>query len=527
MIVEDGFIFVKLKRHQAEHMGAVWNNKKKRYRLPLTLGALNELKMIGYNVGHLIKQRTESRNKLLGLKQLEDIEGDKRLRPYQRVDVHYLKHLDNAGIFNEQRTGKTPTTLVLAEEKGYSRIIIVCPASLIYNWLDEVKKWTKYDMRVIDGTKKKRLKQYEEGLKHNGFIISYETLRNDVEAVENLVRKYEVDCMIVDEAHRLRSLIRGKRAAQIAKTTLKIGLLCKHRYALTGTPTVRDGQEIWAILHFLYPKRFPGYWQFIERYFYLESNPFSSYVVGGYKREKELQEILAVLSTNRKRDEVMKWLPDKQYQTIRLKLNKDQQKVYDEVFNTFVYEDIIDAQNPLTQLLRLRQITTCPSVLDLDVPNEKEKFILEWLEDNSNERVIIFSTFSSYLKELQRKIKGSSLIIGETAKTERDRIVKDFQAGKTKVLLANIKAAGTGLTLDAGETIIFLDKEYNPSDNEQAEDRIVPTAKERNHKMHIISLVMQDTVDEYIEFMLREKMDITKVVNNGGIEALERIYNEQ
>src|SRR5699024_7786619 len=104
--------------------------------------------------------------------------------------------------------------------------------------------------------------------------------------------------------------------------------------------------------------------------------------------------------------------------------------------------------------------------------------------------------------------------------------VKDFQAGKSKVILANIKAAGTGLTLDKAETVIFLDKEYNPSDNEQAEDRIVPTAKERNHAMHVISLETNNTVDGMINDLMKHKYDITSVVNSGGLKALERMWKK-
>lgn len=222
----------------------------------------------------------------------------------------------------------------------------------------------------------------------------------------------------------------------------------------------------------------------------------------------------------------MRWLPKKQYQTIKLQMNDKQRKVYESVRDTFSYEDKIDAPSVLAQLTRLRQITTCPSLLVDNVQSEKEKFILEWVKDNSEESVIIFSTYSSYLKQLQKKIKGSRLITGSVSRTERDNVVKDFQSGKTKVVLANIKAAGTGLTLDKGETIIFLDKEYNPSDNEQAEDRIVPTSKERNHNMHVISLVMEDTVDEMIEGLLQHKVNITKVINDGGIAALQRLWKE-
>lgn len=523
MKITSKWIYVnRLNKYQVEHMGAVWNNKEQAYRLPNTVGVLEELAKIGYHTMPYLSKKLQARQKLLDLKRLDDCEGDPRLRPYQRVDVNYLKQIGSAGIFNEQRTGKTPTTLVLMEEMGFKRVLIVAPATLLINWKEETFLWTNREAIVLTGTKRQREKLYKivQQMENTCMIISYETLRNDLQTVLKLGR---FDAMIVDEAHRLRSLIKGRRASAVSRAVRKVGKHAKYRYALTGTPTVREGSEIWGILNFLYPDRFPGYWQFVDRYFEKDFNGFGV-EVGGYKREEELQEILAVASVNRKRKDVMKWLPEKQYQTINLEMNRKQAKIYNDVKDTFVYEDKIDAPSVLAQLIRLRQLTTCPSLLVEGVQSEKEKFILEWIDDNPNDNVVIFSTFSSYLKQLQKKIKGSVMITGEVSKNDRDKAVKAFQAGKAKVLLANIKAAGTGLTLDRAETVIFLDKEYNPSDNEQAEDRIVPVSKERNHNMHVISLVMKDTIDEMINDLLERKVDITKVVNDGGIKALERMW---
>lgn len=514
-------------------MGAVWNQKADAFRLPNTIGVLRELKLMGkraVGTGYLDK-KVHHRNKFMQLKRLKDAAGDSRLRPYQRVDVNYLKKIGSAGVFNEQRTGKTPTTLVTLQEQGFEKIIIVVPASLVINWKEEVEKWTDYKAIAINGTKVQRNKLYNELKNKNCLIISYETLRNDMNELLHFLSKSKmsIDAMVIDEAHRIKNYNpQAGKGSQISKAVMKVSKFAKYRYALTGTPVTKTGDEIWAILHYLYPNKFPGRWQFIDRYFETKSNGFGM-EVGDYKRKNELQDILALISVNRKRREVMQWLPRKQYQIVKLEMDKKQLKIYESVHDTFEYEDEIDAPSVLAQLTRLRQIATCPEILVEKVPNPKEKFILDWIEDNPNESVVIFSTFSSYLKQLHKKltpITKANLIIGETSKHYRDETVKSFQAGKTKVILANIKAAGVGLTLDKGETIIFLDKEFNPSDNEQAEDRIVPTSKERNHGMHIVSLVMKDSVDEMVNGLLMHKVNVTKVINSGGIQALNRMWKE-
>jgi SNF2 family DNA or RNA helicase len=136
------------------------------------------------------------------------------------------------------------------------------------------------------------------------------------------------------------------------------------------------------------------------------------------------------------------------------------------------------------------------------------------LENNPNEQVIIFSNFSSYLKRLHEKVKESRFIIGDTDLKQRQEIVDSFQAGKTRVVLANIQAAGTGLTLDAAGTVIFLDRSFVPSDNDQAEDRIIPTTQQANQGCTIIDLACENSIDETINDMLKAKKNIIEVVNN-------------
>jgi SNF2 family DNA or RNA helicase len=337
-----------------------------------------------------------------------------------------------------------------------------------------------------------------------------------------------IDGLIVDESHFLNN----HKSAQ-SKATIRLGRKVHKKLALTGTPTQNSAHEIFGILHFLYPAKFPSYWQFVERYFKVWDSPWGSKEIGKPKRQEELEEILSVISTNRKRADVMQWLPEKQYLNIELDADTKQLKAYNDVMETYEYEEdgelLVDAQGDLPKLMRLRQICLHPELLNIKAKSPKEEYILEWLEDNPNEPVIIFSNFSSYLYKLFTKLvaKGisSNLITGQTPDSQE--IVELFQSGKINVLLANIVSAGEGLTLDRGETIIFLDKHFNPTKNAQAEDRIIPTTEERNHSCTIISLSIKDTIDEDINKLLDKKINITDIVNNGGINGLRRLLNEE
>jgi SNF2 family DNA or RNA helicase len=517
MEISKDHIFFRCTEVQAKKLDALWVKSKKAYRLPNTLGALREMHRMGFDVTEYGKQKANHRNLFLDIKKRSDITAipgkQKGLRPYQRVDIQFLSLLPHGAVFNEQRTGKTPTTLKLIEAEGHERVIVVCPASLVLNWEKEVQTWTDYDCYSVKGTKKARSKIYVEWTSNKGFLVlSYETLRAD----SDLLNASDY-VLVVDEAHRLRNYksLQSKAIYKLGKNAIK-------RLALTGTPAVNKGDDLFGILHFLYPEKFSSYWQFVERYFKTWDTPWGSKQVSSYKREEELKEILDLISVQRKRSEVMQWVPAKQYQTIEVEMDAKQRKAYESMLNTFIVQEDdeikADAPSVLAQLTRLRQICLSPDLLDIKAPSAKEEFILEWLEDNPNEQVIIFSNFSSYLKKLKDKIANqgfkTGMIIGETNTGLRHKHVTSFQQGYTQIILANIQAAGTGLTLDKASTVIFLDRSYVYTDNVQAEDRIIPTTQASNQNSTIIDVVCKDSIDQKINELLSKKQSIIEVVNN-------------
>jgi SNF2 family DNA or RNA helicase len=449
---------------------------------------------------------------------------DERLREYQNSDVDYLKELPCAGVFNEPRTGKTPTMISLIKHIKPNRTIIVTPASLVYNWQREFEKWyPKANVAVVAGDKAKRRAIYN---RHNRvpfsvLVVSKDTLKNDI---NDLQQKFDV--VIVDEAHYLRNY-------KTAQSKAVFRLKADRRYALTGTPTVKHAADIFGVLHFLYPTKFPSYWQFAERYFQVGENYMGHSEVGNARlnRVEELQSMTGVLSVSRKRKDIMQWLPDKQYTTFYCKMSDKQNNLYKDMLKYFVASDDkseLDASTVLAQLTRLRQLCLDPSLVGFDCPSGKTEALVEYVSD-INEPVIIMSMFSSYLDKLENifsKTRKVAKITGIINSKEKQQIAEKFQRGEIDVLLCNIISAGTGFTLDRAETIIFTDKAWNPADNEQAEDRITPTTEHNVHKHHIVSFVCKETVDERINTLLEEKKSITDLINEGGFEAIKKLLSK-
>jgi SNF2 family DNA or RNA helicase len=517
--IEQFFIYFKAKDTIAKELNATYVKSKRCYRIPLNLYSLRELYKVceGDNktlIADLGLQFKKKYDEMLIIKSLDCGGFDARLRPYQNQDVNYLSKLPHKAIFNEQRTGKTPTTLITLKESGAKRILIVCPSSLKGNWSSEFGFWLDRPSTIIEGPAKKRVKLLETFNEYDNTvgIISYETLRNDFSKVTS-----KFDAMIVDEAHRLRNY-----KTQQSKAILKMGQQATTRYALTGTPSVNHAVDVYGILKFLYPAQYPSYWQFAERYFDMEASFYSEMPDIGTLKSNRIKEWLGelnLISIQRKRKDVMTWLPDIQEQVIELDAEPQQRKEYEQMLATYAVGEV-DAQNDLVRLIRLRQIALAPELLGLKGASPKIKFILEYIEDNPDTPIIIFSAFTSFLNLLAKKLSCDyGLVTGETRFPTHT--VDSFQNGRFNILLSNIKVGGVGHTMDRGEVTIFTDRSFSPMENDQAQDRFVPTTegKAKDSKL-IIDLVLKDSVDARVFQILKDKKDITSFVNDYGLKIL-------
>lgn len=524
LTIDDNFLYVSsilASKSRLEALGGVWNVRTKSFRFPRNLRCLQQLgeqfpRLVDTEVYQELEQRfIFSQQTFLSYRRYQA--EHEFLRPYQVTDLFYLEKLQHGAIFNEPRTGKTIIAIQLAEriieEQGG---LVICPASLVLNWCAEFEKWNSF---VKPFTNFLLFSNYQ-GKKV--FVVSKDTWKKQ----QANILDYHYDVCFVDEAHYLRNY-----KSQQSKSVFKVQ--AKRKYVLTGTPTVKHTSDIWGILHFLYPKKFTSYWQFVNRYFTIETDYFGHQHIGKVKKEYEveLQELIGFISVQRKRAEVMQWLPPKVYQTLYCEMGKKQRKMYDQLKEEFFIsneqdEILLDTENVLAQLTRLRQVCLDPNLVDLDASSSKTEALLDWLDDNP-QPVVIMSMFTSYLKKLfdvlRHKGYKVAAINGEMSTFDKQQSANDFQAGKVDILLCNIISAGTGFTLDKADTIIFTDKAWNPSDNEQAEDRITPTTEERNHSHTIISLICKNSFDESLHTMLQSKKSLTDVINEGGRKAIKNL----
>lgn len=326
--------------------------------------------------------------------------------------------------------------------------------------------------------------------------------------------------VILDEAHHIRN-----PKTYSAKAVFKFTKV-KYRLALTGTPAYGEQKDIFSILHFLYPDQFKTIYKFQDEYMVPEQ--YVIYVAGQRRcfteyhkfypqASKRLTSFLKTISTNRKRSDVMQWLPEKDRQTIRLPATEKQKEALTSLRDNFTFGDI-NTVGVLDRLVRYRQVCLFPESLGIKEEGPKVSWILDHIKENPGTPIIVFSLFSSFLRYLSVLLRQNNQkfasILGEVPPKVRKTFTDDFQSGKFDIFLINIMAGKEGLTLDRAEEIIFADL-YPPIGNiEQAEDRFVATSKDKADKPHTIyNLVIADTFDEDMLKLLQQRKTETDIIN--------------
>ena len=302
-------------------------------------------------------------------------------------------------------------------------------------------------------------------------------------------------------------------------------VVCKYKMLLTGTPLMNSPIDLYNLLKWINVERHTKY-QF-ENY-YCRKGGFGGYQIIGYKHLDELQEQLDSCMLRRMKDEVLD-LPPKIYKYEYVDLYPEQKKLYNEVKTGLIekMDEIVElSPNPLAMLTGLRQVTECPQLVNETVDKCAKLDRMAELIDEivaNGEKVLVFSNWSKVINEAVKMVDKSynpQVITGEVKVEDRQRIMKDFQTtDNCKVIFGTIGAAGTGLTLTAATTVIFLSEPWTFANKEQACDRVyrIGTTKSVN----IITLITNDTIDQGVHDTVMLKKDISDALVDKTVEGID------
>ena len=329
--------------------------------------------------------------------------------------------------------------------------------------------------------------------------------------------KRKFDCIILDEAHRIKN-----RKASVSKNILALSKDIPQRLALTGTPAHNAPWELYNIIHFLKPQQYKSYWKWLDQWFEFYNKWTPNGTVKEPKRIKPslrtaFSKELSTFCIQRKRKDVMDWNTNDDIIDIPLPLNSQQKKYIKDIemyFNTADTDTEVESSSVLDSLIKVRQICNTPEVLGLKGKSPKFEWIKQYIKDNPEHSIIIFSNQVKSLLILNKLIPNSQIIYGKVKPRDRQVIVQNFQAKKFKVILCQTQACKEGLTLDVADVTIFLDIYPPAADYLQAKDRAVATSAERAHTNVVYRLMMKDSFDEVMYKLVDTNIRTSDVVNN-------------
>lgn len=438
---------------------------------------------------------------------------DEILRDYQNLVVERIESTPSFGVFLEQRLGKTPTTIV--STRDYDKVVVSVPNGLQVSWKKSWKQFGGRDAIILKGNPTRRAKIYKEFEKSEKCVLigSVDTLSSDA---KKTIFDSKYDYLIVDEAHYLRN------NTLKTKGTLKLASLAKHKLALTGTPATNKPEDIIPIILFLYPKSYTK-WGLIEYFFNTRKGRFAL-EINGVKSEKykEWVQFLNRFSIIMKAKDHMEWFKEPIREEVYLEMGAKQLKAYKQMEEKFkVNKDdggVLRAENVLTQLGKLVQIALDPNIVGAEGESVKTKWIKNWIkdDDNKNEHLVVWSYSKEYLNRLYKDLEEFDPIIitGDTKMSDRQALVDKFQSGKKRILLAGIQVLNAGYTLDKATTMMFANRSWSATENEQANFRLVPTKKGNVTPKTIIDIKIENSIDDYVEMAYKNKLSMTEIVNN-------------
>jgi non-specific serine/threonine protein kinase len=454
------------------------------------------------------------------------------LRPYQESGfrwLNYLREVQWGGILaDDMGLGKTIQALsymlYLKQKTGSLKALVVCPTTLMYNWQNEITKFTP-DLAFYIHHGGGRLRDNLQQDHIDVIITTYGTLRSDIKQFVDL----DLDYVVLDESQAIKN-----PSSKVAKAACL--LRSKNRLCLSGTPLQNNTFDIFAQMNFLNPGML-GSVEFFKQEFAVPIDKF------GEKVQKEhLRRILYPFILRRTKEQVAKDLPEKQEMVLFCEMGADQRRIYDAFRNDFrdkilgVVDTIGVGKSQLTilqGLMKLRQICDSPYIMNEpdrypNVSVKLEEIGREITENISNHKALIFSQFLGMLALIKEKLRELHVPFeyfdGSTTAIERERAIQNFQNNdECRVFLISLKAGGVGLNLTAADYVYIVDPWWNPAVEQQAIDRTHRIGQTKN--VFAYRMICKDTVEDKILKLQERKLALARDLitdDEGFVKSLTR-----
>lgn len=441
----------------------------------------------------------------------KDIEKENHLFPFQKRGVQFLFDKNGRGLIaDDMGLGKTIQAVTYIKLNNEYPVLIITPSSLKLNWKKEIKKWTEIkeeQIMVISGKNNNLPKNKKI------YIINYDILSSNLEEL----KKIDFKVMIYDEAHATKNpkSIRTKAIKEISKNIKKV-------IALTGTPITNKPVEIFPTLNILNPNRFNNFYQFANKFCGAKYTKWG-WDYNGASNLEELNDILTKsVMIRRKKDEVLKDLPEKIISVLPLESNEKELQLYGVAENDIIEFLNENESKEKAEKAKQAEIIVRFNKLKQLSYNVKRDSVIQWIKDTLEikNKLVIMAWHKNTIDNLMKEFGNIAVKLdGSMSIEEKNNSVDQFQNNDNiKLFIGNIKSSGVGITLTSADILAFIEYAWTPADMVQAEDRIHRIGQKNS--CNIYYLISENTIDEDIVGIIDNKRKvISKIID--GIELDE------
>jgi len=461
------------------------------------------------------------------------------LRPYQQRGLDWLAFMSRLGLgavlADDMGLGKTLQVLALqVHESAGKPTLVVCPMSVVGNWQREAERFAP-QLRVLvhHGMDRLRGESLRAVAARSDLVLTtYPLLARDRAELAAV----NWDRVVLDEAQHVKNAATGQARAARA-------LPARHRLALTGTPVENRLEELRALLDFVNPGMLGSAQAFRARFAVpIERDHDSSAITR--LRTATAPFVLRRMKTD---PSVITDLPSKLEMTVRANLTAEQAALYRAVVEDMLAK-IAESRGVqrkalvLSTLVRLKQVCNHPAQFLADGSavlrhGRHRSGKLELVQDvlhsvlGEGEKVLLFTQFRQFGELVspwaaQQFGVAVQFLHGGVSKRRRDGMVEQFQcAGGPPVMVASLKAGGTGLNLTAANHVVHLDRWWNPAVENQATDRVFRIGQHRD--VQVRKLVCVGTVEERIDALISSKRELADLAVGVGESWVGELDTDQ
>jgi SWI/SNF-related matrix-associated actin-dependent regulator 1 of chromatin subfamily A len=417
---------------------------------------------------------------------------------YQKDGIeHVVSKFDGrALIADDMGLGKTLQAIALTKYYKTTKVLVICPAYLRYNWKNEFNKWLGVEEVCL-------IKKGTDELNGYPVIISYELA---VKKRDELL-KYGFDFVICDESHYMKNH-KTKRTRGLKPLVQKI----KYATLLTGTPALNRPCELFSQANMVCKEFFPKYKQYVERYCDRKMSPLGYWDDTGSSNPHEVHWLAKkTCMIRRLKRDVLKDLPKKHRSQLHIEL--EDRETYEMVP---LFEEWKKLNQEIPKMAPCSKEVQSADFRRKCIINElfgltaesKARAVQMLVKDTiqTGKQFLVFCYHKGLMNQIEEVCDGNFMRIdGDTPTERRHEYVKDFQDGKYQVAILSMLAAGTGITLTAASHVIFAELYWVPGVLLQSEDRVHRIGQE--NPCHIQYVICKDTLDPYMYKAIQWKLN--------------------